>query len=387
MSEALATEVRSPSRSFAVASGKGGTGKSLVTATLAALLAECGFKVLLVDTDVFTSGLSYFILGSNPRQARVGMQDVFIKGAPASELKPITTDHPGIALIPSISRTRIDASELRITPSLRFESLVEEMHALRRRWEMEFDYIIFDTRGGTDQTSVAACLAAGAYMIITEADKTSWDLGDNLVRSIEDASTADARSDAYALGFVLNKNVLPAEAIEAFLKRKWSMPHLATVPMDEAAIRAFQNDEIPARTQPRSRFVAALTFVIQRSLHDDSWPPHAREILEDLVARADHTLATYGTPGTVSQADRRLFLLRLYGFGIVSTIAAWVNYIYWSGNNPSLLTVFVSTNVLAFLYLASVAIDRQFANTLVRLVLRLSSRRSRATSDERERAG
>jgi hypothetical protein len=261
------------------------------------------------------------------------------------------------------------------------------MDFLRRRWEMEFDYIIFDTRGGTDQTSVAACLAAGAYMIITEADKTSWDLGDNLVRSIEDASIADARSDTYALGFVLNKNVLPAEAIEAFLKRRWSMPHLATVPIDEAAIRAFQNDEIPARTHPRSRFVAALTFVIQRSLHDDSWPPHARATLDNLGARAHHTLATYGAPGTVSEADRRLFLLRLYGFGIVSTIAAWVNYIYWSGSSPSLGTIFIITNVLAFLYLAGVALDRQFANTLVRLVLRVSSRRSRASSDEQSHAG
>jgi len=43
-----------------IISGKGGTGKSLVTAVLGRLIAQEGASVLLVDLDLFVRGLTHF---------------------------------------------------------------------------------------------------------------------------------------------------------------------------------------------------------------------------------------------------------------------------------------------------------------------------------------
>ena len=43
-----------------IISGKGGTGKSLITAVLGRLLAQEGASVLLIDYDMFVRGLTHF---------------------------------------------------------------------------------------------------------------------------------------------------------------------------------------------------------------------------------------------------------------------------------------------------------------------------------------
>jgi cellulose biosynthesis protein BcsQ len=45
------------------ASGKGGTGKTLLLASLGYALQRSGHKVLFVDADTATDGLSLFLLG------------------------------------------------------------------------------------------------------------------------------------------------------------------------------------------------------------------------------------------------------------------------------------------------------------------------------------
>src|SRR4051794_38311807 len=53
---------------IAVTSGKGGTGKTLVSACLGYALTRAGHQVLLIDADTATDGLSLFLLG--PQGAR-----------------------------------------------------------------------------------------------------------------------------------------------------------------------------------------------------------------------------------------------------------------------------------------------------------------------------
>ena len=48
---------------IAIASGKGGTGKTLIAASLGYALKRAGHRVLMIDTDTGTDGLSLFLLG------------------------------------------------------------------------------------------------------------------------------------------------------------------------------------------------------------------------------------------------------------------------------------------------------------------------------------
>ena len=62
-------------RIISIQSGKGGTGKTLITASIGFLLAHCGHRTLLVDSDLITRGLSFFLMGDEPYRAKYGLSD------------------------------------------------------------------------------------------------------------------------------------------------------------------------------------------------------------------------------------------------------------------------------------------------------------------------
>jgi ATP-binding protein involved in chromosome partitioning len=65
---------------IAVASGKGGVGKSTVTANLATTLAKMGFKTAILDTDVYGPSipLMFGTTGERPRATKVGDKTMII---------------------------------------------------------------------------------------------------------------------------------------------------------------------------------------------------------------------------------------------------------------------------------------------------------------------
>jgi len=60
---------------ISVASGKGGTGKTSILASLGYALQVSGHKVLFIDTDFATDGLSLFLLGPRGWEAMSGLDD------------------------------------------------------------------------------------------------------------------------------------------------------------------------------------------------------------------------------------------------------------------------------------------------------------------------
>lgn len=78
---------------WTVANQKGGVGKTTTTVTLGGLLAERGYKVLLVDTDPHASLTYYF--GIDAEELEVSVYDIFIRG------KDITSEEILQSLCPS----------------------------------------------------------------------------------------------------------------------------------------------------------------------------------------------------------------------------------------------------------------------------------------------
>lgn len=279
---------------IAVSSGKGGTGKSIITASMGYVLAHCGFRTLLIDTDVVTRGLSYYLIADEPYRAQNGFADyVLSDGTGLSESDCLTVRdefcQSKLFLIPSSAHIRSHTPEpkglgnLSATLGTKLKRLIRIASA-----DWGFHYVLLDTPGGaTDITATVAGLASG-YVLVTEADKTSWDVTELLINAIErQAGDTSAMEGVRAnrLGFILNKNTLPETDIVKFLKLRFLCKDLAVIPLDIEAVRCFQNDEVPISKSPASQFSEGVVHAVNRLFAvEDEWPEPAQGVLEKLMA-------------------------------------------------------------------------------------------------------
>jgi MinD-like ATPase involved in chromosome partitioning or flagellar assembly len=316
----------SATQTLAILSGKGGTGKSILSTSLGYLLARIGFRTLLVDMDFFTGGLSFYALAEYPRRPKVSLKDVFTDQAPVEEVRPVEIPHPfargHLYILPAVTGRRQSEAELQL--HVRFQDLeafVARVQSLLDsvRNDGGFDLIILDTRGGSDLTSVGAALAAGSYILVTEADKTSWDVGRLLIDAVEEGGLATG-FPADRLGFVINKNVLPSQAIEAFLRQQWECPHLTTIPLDENAIRFFQEDRVPVAEDIGTPFSAAVIPIIRKLFVSEDWSNEQIDLYHNLeFESSDKLLERIESEASLRRANRFTSLMRIYG-GLLSLL-------------------------------------------------------------------
>ena len=120
-----------------VASGKGGVGKSLLSANLAIALGQQGKKVILVDLDLGASDL-HLVIGQKPGAASLGSW--FTE---KSDFKDIIqqTDYQNVSFIAGDSQI----------PDLTSLKHVQKVRLIRNLKNIDTDYIILDLGAGTHQ--------------------------------------------------------------------------------------------------------------------------------------------------------------------------------------------------------------------------------------------
>ena len=120
-----------------VASGKGGVGKSLLSANLAIALGQQGKKVVLVDLDLGASNL-HLVIGQKPGAASLGSW--FTE---KSDFKDIIqqTDYQNVSFIAGDSQI----------PDLTSLKHVQKDRLIRNLKNIDTDYIILDLGAGTHQ--------------------------------------------------------------------------------------------------------------------------------------------------------------------------------------------------------------------------------------------
>lgn len=120
-----------------VASGKGGVGKSLLSANLAIALGQQGKKVVLVDLDLGASNL-HLVIGQKPGAASLGSW--FTE---KSDFKDIIqqTDYQNVSFIAGDSQI----------PDLTSLKHAQKVRLIRNLKNIDTDYIILDLGAGTHQ--------------------------------------------------------------------------------------------------------------------------------------------------------------------------------------------------------------------------------------------
>lgn len=137
-----------------VASGKGGVGKTFVTANLAMALAELGHRTVAVDLDLGGSNLNSF-LGLPNRFPGIGDYLNMPKGELASLLVP--THLPQLKLLPGDGKTPFMAN----IPHAR------KMKLLNAIQKLPADYILLDLGAGSSYNTLDFFGIAEKGMIVT----------------------------------------------------------------------------------------------------------------------------------------------------------------------------------------------------------------------------
>ncbi len=180
------------STTLAIASGKGGVGKSIVSVNLAETLADMGYRVALVDVD-FGQGACSLLLNESPEAS-------VLEYAQHTVLKEqvVHTTSEGITLI----QGALDPARVGTHMRLLFEKLDGFIHALRQT----HDYILLDTPAGTEGAVRWALDKADLGILVLVGEPTAISDAYRLARMVWEIEPN------YPLGAVVNFADTEAEA-------------------------------------------------------------------------------------------------------------------------------------------------------------------------------
>jgi len=126
---------------YTVAGGKGGTGKSFVTANMGAALATAGNKVLVIDADFGCSDLHHFMAIQKPEYS---FSNFFLNEV---------TDLRQLLIDTEIDNLKMIASGARVY-GLANMHFFKKVSLLRQIGKLEFDYIFIDLGAGISFNNV-----------------------------------------------------------------------------------------------------------------------------------------------------------------------------------------------------------------------------------------
>ena len=207
---------------IALASGKGGTGKSFLATNLAVAMSRRGLRTALVDCD-FGLGNAHLLLGVNPR---LSVQH-FLQGK-ASMAEVVQPTPYGPELVPGGS----GISQLAELSDQEILLLAEGLSDLAA----ERDVLVFDASAGMSAQSIATLLAAHQVILVTNPEIAALTDAYALIKCLS------SQSRCPTIQIVVNRVEDPAHGRATFEKladvaRRFigcSIHYLGEVPEDPA---------------------------------------------------------------------------------------------------------------------------------------------------------
>lgn len=179
-----------------ITSGKGGTGKSVLTSNLAVHLAATGVRVMAIDADMGLANL-HLLLGVRPRRS---LMEVIEQGADLdaiAEIGPV-----GMRLVAGGS----GVPEMADLHPARLRRLVAAMEAVGDR----SDVVLVDTGAGIGRATTVFLYALDEVLVVTTPDLTAMTDAYAVIKNVAHHN-ANAR-----LSLVVNRARSAMEGLEVF---------------------------------------------------------------------------------------------------------------------------------------------------------------------------
>ena len=156
---------------IAITSGKGGVGKSMLSANLAISARRFDKKVLLIDTDIYLGNLS-LILGIRPKYGIADVMDGTIDITKAISRGPGNID----VLTSSITSFDFLKSE---------KGIIRKLAEIFSKFSHTYDLIILDTGCGITQSMVSILTGADKVIVVVTTDPASISDAYTIIKTIK----------------------------------------------------------------------------------------------------------------------------------------------------------------------------------------------------------
>lgn len=159
-----------------VHSFRGGTGKSNTTANLAALLAQSGKRVCVIDTDIQSPGI-HVLFGLSGDEIAASLNDFLWHGLDIKEAAQDVTPEDGP---PSSGRVYLIPSSIKpgeITRVLREGYDAQRLTQGLRRLvdELRLDILMIDTHPGLNEETLLSLVISNALIIVMRPDRQDYE--------------------------------------------------------------------------------------------------------------------------------------------------------------------------------------------------------------------
>jgi len=207
-------------RIIVVTSGKGGVGKTTVTANIGTALAMLGKRVLAIDTDIGLRNLD-MILGLENRIV-YDIVDVVEGNVPPE--KAFVKDKRGLPLY------LLPAAQTKTKEAVKPEQLQEIVEVI----ESEFDYILLDSPAGIESGFKTAATPAKEALVVVNPEVSSVRDADRIIGLLEAMEKEDIKLviNRIRLHQVKKGEMLSVEDVEEILH----IPKIGIIPDEEKMV-------------------------------------------------------------------------------------------------------------------------------------------------------
>lgn len=239
-------------------SSKGGSGKTVTAGGLAHLIAASGKRVLLVDTDASTNGLTLLFLNEVLKHKKTS-------GVSNDELVGIFDISAGQKLYECPLSESIDLMpatyRLKQTEDFDFDTFQYNLRRTVNFGRSNYDVVLLDAQAGSDKYAEAAAKIADQVVIVSEYDPISSQ-GIDRLKVIFQNALAPERT------WILFNKVLP-EFTKLLGEGLEIARYLPPIPWTAEVVKAFARRKLAIDTARGNLYTLILARIAKRLFPDD----------------------------------------------------------------------------------------------------------------------
>lgn len=244
-------------KTICLASSKGGSGKTILTANIASFLNAIGKKCLMIDCDAATHGLTLLYLvevSGNSNQEKKGLFEIPSCADLQECLKAsVISVENGVDLLPATYN---------FTPGFDPEVLFEQnsLFDILNIMKPEYDYIFIDAQAGSDKYSRLAMKKniSDEVIIVSEYDPLS-------AAGIERLKQVIGEDLGYTRTWVLLNKMLP-EFVDKFSEFLSITKYLTPIPWNADVVRAYAKRKLALDLEKGNVFTLSIMRVVSALL-------------------------------------------------------------------------------------------------------------------------